>query len=242
MPQTIRIVERITEELDGEGEQIFEDDELTVFRHEHKKWYALISVLERSKITAGQGEVEILNVKLPEDRILELLTQEDYYPAWHMNKKHWLTVILDDSLDDDTVMDLIKTSYILTSGYPMRKTRHWIVPANPRYYDLIDAFHQSKEILWKQSSAVQTGDLVYIYYGSPYSALMFKTKALKVNIPYDYEDVHVKMRYVMKLRLIESYPPDRLPLKKLKDYGITTVRGPRYMPSELFDDLEKHKV
>ena len=43
------------------------------------------------------------------------------FPAYHMNKQHWISVVLNDSVDDDTVEMLLDMSYKLTGRKNMRK-------------------------------------------------------------------------------------------------------------------------
>jgi len=90
----------------------FDEGEWTAMRHlENKKIFALI--FER------QGHIWI-NVKA-EPRWGELW--RNAYPAvipgYHMNKKHWLSIILDGSMDDADILRLIQDSYSLTA--PKRK-------------------------------------------------------------------------------------------------------------------------
>ena len=59
-------------------------------------------------------EVEVLNVKLNPSEIEELLQREGYYKAYHMNGKYWISIALDDTLDDKEIINLIDKSFILT--------------------------------------------------------------------------------------------------------------------------------
>ena len=55
---------------------------------------------------------ESFNVKCDPELAVQL--REKYptiIPGWHMNKKHWNTIILDGSLDDKQLQDWIKHSY-----------------------------------------------------------------------------------------------------------------------------------
>ena len=79
-----------------------------------KKWYAVIGSVSRSKLDRAanpRGEVEVINVKADSDTVKALLTQKGYYPAFHMNKKCWVSIILDDTLDDTEIYRLIDGSY-----------------------------------------------------------------------------------------------------------------------------------
>ena len=66
-----------------------------------------------SKFEKGRsGLIEVLNVK--SDRVAELIHQKGIYPAFHMNKKYWLSLPLDGTLSDQHLFDLLDTSFSLT--------------------------------------------------------------------------------------------------------------------------------
>lgn len=55
-----------------------------------------------------------MNLKCDPDRALELRDQhETIIPGYHMNKKHWNTLMLDGSLPSRLVRELIEHSYQL---------------------------------------------------------------------------------------------------------------------------------
>ena len=83
-----------------------------VFRNARNgKWYAIIMNINISKIDHGNGEVEILNIKLNCERVKQLLGRKGFYPAYHMNKKDWITILLDHTLDDNEIICLLDESY-----------------------------------------------------------------------------------------------------------------------------------
>lgn len=210
-----------------------------VFKNsETKKWYALIMNIARNKLDDNTGNVDVLNVKIDSKKIEDLLKEKGYYPAYHMNKKYWLSIILDDTLTDDTIMSLIEESYSYTER-GKRSNNEWIIPANPNYFDIDEAFNNSKTIIWKQSTNIKVGDIIYLYVGSPVSAIRYKCRVEEVNIPYDYNDQNVKMKYVMKIKLLDSYNKELFPFSKLKEYGVNAIRGPRFMPKELSNYINK---
>ncbi len=80
-----------------------------------KKWYGIIMNIDKSKIDADStGEVEIIDVKLNPNKIKELLQKKGFYPAYHMNKKNWITILLDDTIADSDIMSLLDESYSYT--------------------------------------------------------------------------------------------------------------------------------
>lgn len=85
-------------------------------RKDNKKWYSLIISLPRNKLKqAGDGIVEIIDVRITEDD-LKLIDNKSILEAYHMNKKHWITLIMDNALDNAFVFNLIDKSYILAKN------------------------------------------------------------------------------------------------------------------------------
>ena len=60
-----------------------------------------------------EGLVEAVNLK--HDQVADLLSQKGIYPAFHMNKRYWISVPFDDTLSDEMVLELIEKSWSLTS-------------------------------------------------------------------------------------------------------------------------------
>ena len=85
-----------------------------VFRNkENDKWYSIIMNIDKSKIDNGNGETEIINVKINENNINNFLKKKGFYKAYHMNKKSWITIILDNTVSDEVIFKLIDNSYNL---------------------------------------------------------------------------------------------------------------------------------
>lgn len=217
-----------------------------VLRHcDNKKWYGIIMDVPKEKLgLSGQKTVDVLEIKCNPDMIGSLLTMKGFLPAYHMNRGNWITILLDTSADKETIFSLLEISYELTASrqtkqqMKIHKERNWIVPVNPKYYDLEKAFSENKTILWKQSSHVSVGDLVYLYIAAPVSAIRYKCQAVEVDIPYQYDDGNVHMDHVMKLKQMAQYERPLFTLDKLKEHGVYAVRGPRNMPDSLLHEIE----
>lgn len=93
-----------------------DDPEAAVLRHSlGRKWYGLVMRLPRRTLgLPGEGKIDVLNLKLDPALVYILREQAGYLPAYHMNKKHWLTVRLDGSVPPGRVKDLLDQSYDLT--------------------------------------------------------------------------------------------------------------------------------
>lgn len=53
----------------------------------------------------------VINVKADQDRIKGFLAQTGFYESFHMNKKRWVSIILDDTLPDDRIHRMVDDSY-----------------------------------------------------------------------------------------------------------------------------------
>ena len=114
-PQSNRICKLINKKYGDNPEFLWDDDTASVYRNnQNKKWYAIVMYINKEKIDKENKMVEVMNVKLPPEMITELLEKKGFYKAYHMNKKHWITIILDDYLKDDEIMKLIEISYKFT--------------------------------------------------------------------------------------------------------------------------------
>nr|WP_295588705.1 MmcQ/YjbR family DNA-binding protein [uncultured Streptococcus sp.] len=114
-PQTKRIMAQVQEKYGNQLEYLWEKSpDTAVLRHEdNQKWYAVLMRIPWDKLDKGrEGLVEAVNLK--HDCVADLLSQKGIYPAFHMNKRYWISLALDDSLSDDDVLDLLEISWNLT--------------------------------------------------------------------------------------------------------------------------------
>ena len=94
----------------------FEDDfETAVFRHtDNRKWFALSMQVSRRKFGFDSDEViDVVNLKLPTEMFGSFGAADGVYPAYHMNKLHWISVLLHDA-PDDVVRFLLNASFEAT--------------------------------------------------------------------------------------------------------------------------------
>ena len=115
-PQTKRIMAQVQEKYGNQLEYLWEKSpDTAVLRHEgNKKWYAVLMRISWDKLEKGrEGLVEAVNLK--HDQVVDLLSQKGIYPAFHMNKRYWISVAFDDTLSDEMVLELIEKSWNLTS-------------------------------------------------------------------------------------------------------------------------------
>lgn len=198
------------------------------------KWYAIIMQVNTNKLGLKKDElIEIINLKLEPSLISSLIDNKHYFPAYHMNKQNWISILLDDTLKDEIIFDLIDKSYLFTIQH-----NTWLTPANPTYFDIEHAFDTQDEIVWKQSTHIEIGDTVYMYVGRPYSYIMYKTEVTEINIPYHFENKKLKIDKLMKLKLIKRIEPNLFSLEKLKQFDVFYIRGPLKVNKKLKEVLD----
>lgn len=92
------------------------DPESAVLRHrDNNKWYALIMNVSKDKLgLSGTEKVDILNIKCDPETSGSLRMIKGILAGYHMNKDNWISVLLDGSLDDNMICDLVDMSYDLT--------------------------------------------------------------------------------------------------------------------------------
>ena len=115
--QSNRITKYIKDKYNNDPEFLWDKyDDTGVFRNSNSgKWYGIIMNIDISKLDKGSGEIEVLNVKIDENKIPELIKQKGYYEAYHMNKKYWISIILNDTLSDEDIISLIDESFKLVN-------------------------------------------------------------------------------------------------------------------------------
>ncbi len=90
-----------------------------VFRHaDNNKWFALVAPVERNKLAGLEGEevVDIINVKVDDIFFRDMLIKEEgIVPAYHMNKQHWVTILLDGTVPEQRIHDLLQMSFDATA-------------------------------------------------------------------------------------------------------------------------------
>ena len=243
-PQANRLASLIQQEFDDSFDRPFEKyPEYVCFRVSgNQKWYALVMHVDRAKVQGddSEGQVDIINLKAEEKEAEKLVCENGIVPAWHMSKKKWISVILDDTLKDERVMMLIRESRKLVSGDAKPKANNeWIVPSNPKYYDIKRHFRLNHISEWKQSIRASVGDIVYIYSGAPDSAILFKTVVVETDIPSPYHDANIRIKKIMRLKVIKRYPPELLTMKVLRTFGVRSMQGSKRVPLELKQVIDR---
>ncbi len=87
-----------------------------VFRCPNEKWFALVMRIKYRQLgLSGDENVWVVNMKANQDAIPNLVDHKSIFPAWHMNKKHWITILLTAATDFNKLCELTEKSYELVT-------------------------------------------------------------------------------------------------------------------------------
>ena len=94
-----------------------EDFETAVLRHtDNRKWYAIVMRVSRRRFFEDSDEVvDVVNLKIPLELFGEFDVFGGIYPAYHMNKRHWISVLLPD-VSNDLLCHLVNLSFDATKS------------------------------------------------------------------------------------------------------------------------------
>ena len=74
-----------------------------VLRHKNGKWYVVFMTVEKSKL----GDPKMTSM---------IIQTYGFLPGYHMNKQHWITILLDGSVSEAKTLDFLDMSYDLIDG------------------------------------------------------------------------------------------------------------------------------
>lgn len=117
--QRERIIEHIKEFYGADIEYLWEDTPNSgIFRNNlSKKWFGIIMDIPKKRLGFDSEDIVfILNVKCDPIMVGELQKEKGFFPAYHMNKDKWISIILDGTVKNETIFYLIKQSYDLVSN------------------------------------------------------------------------------------------------------------------------------
>ena len=120
-PQTNRLAHYLQATYGDMYDHPFEKyPDFSSFRYpDNQKWYGLVMTIARGKLDLGEEQwpqealddkVEIINIKVEQAKLPELIEIKGVYPSYHMNKKSWVTVVLDETVSDDLLFSLVDNS------------------------------------------------------------------------------------------------------------------------------------
>jgi predicted DNA-binding protein (MmcQ/YjbR family) len=83
-------------------------------RKDNAKWYAALLNLPRYKVgLSGEEDIDIIDLRIDPSTIDAVIDGKKYFPGYHMNKRHWVTICLDGSVPIKEIYHRIDASYAL---------------------------------------------------------------------------------------------------------------------------------
>lgn len=120
------ILDFAAENFDTAAEYLwFDSPDAAVLRHPNGKWYGIMMGVGRNKLGFDSKEIVDVLVCKCEPMLREfLMTNHGFLPAYHMNKQHWISVLLDGSVDKELAFNALDASFqIVGSGKSARRQR-----------------------------------------------------------------------------------------------------------------------
>lgn len=245
-PQTNRLAARLIAEYGEREDRPFAKyPDCASFRAaDSKKWYALVMPVKKGVLAGektakdAQKNVEIVNIKADAEKIPALWKKPGIYPCYHMNKKYWISVILDGTVEDSDLFALVDASRALVAGRSTLAPESYIVPSAPLLYDVDAHLEREGDIMWHQPKSAKPGDTVYIYYGSPVSAVRWKCEIADVGLA---DHVWGDERPQMLLRPLVKYDDKYCTFAKLGELGIRAVRATRRATEQFVRYMDEYE-
>ena len=123
------LLEYVSSRFSTDAEYPWDDDSF-VFRHlGNRKWFAVAMRVPYARLGIGRdGLVDIVDVKCGPLLMDPYRKQPGILPGYHMNKDHWLTILLDGTADDSLIRELFEISFVMTD-IPVKKRSTGVVPS-----------------------------------------------------------------------------------------------------------------
>jgi len=112
--QSKLVIEYVKDKYGDELEYLWKKfpDNAICRRKDNKKWYLAILTVAKNKFGFETNEkIEIIDLRATTEEIEKFIDNKKYFAGYHMNKKHWLTIILDGSVPIKEIYDRIDISY-----------------------------------------------------------------------------------------------------------------------------------
>ncbi len=121
--QTHALIAHVREKYGDGPEYLWEKfpDNAVFRRRDNGKWYGAVLTTAKEKLgMAGEGRIEILDLRA-DPRDAELLVDGvRIFKGWHMNKKHWISLPLDGTLSLEEIAGLLEESYLIAGRKAVR--------------------------------------------------------------------------------------------------------------------------
>ena len=116
--QSVELIAYVRENYGDELEFLWEKfPDCAIWRRkDSRKWYGVLLTVSRRKLgLPSEDTAEILDLRGEPKLLEQLVDNKRYFPGWHMNKKHWYTIVLDGSVPLEQICRRVEQSYFLAT-------------------------------------------------------------------------------------------------------------------------------
>lgn len=148
--QSKEVIQYIKQKYGDELEFLWEKfDNNAIWRNkQNDKWYGVLLTLSESKLGLESDKiVEVIDLRYQKEKIEEILSEPNIFPGYHMNKKSWITVKLDNTIGTEKIYNLIDNSYYLSIGNKCGLAGDNL---SQRVYDYLTTIPKGKVVTYKQ--------------------------------------------------------------------------------------------
>ena len=108
------VLDYAREKYGGQPEFLWDrtPDSFILRRKDNGKWYAVFMTIAKNKLgDFPEDPIGVLNVKAPPADVGALSDGERFFPARHMNKRHWLSIPLDGTVPCGEIFKRLDVSF-----------------------------------------------------------------------------------------------------------------------------------
>jgi len=148
--QAKEIIHYIEQKYKDKLEYLWEKfDNNAIWRNkQNQKWYGLLLTVSKRKLEIEEDEeIEIIDLRYQKDKTEEIIDNKKIFSGYHMNKKSWITIKLDNSVDTKEIYQLIDNSYNLSIGNKCGLTGDNLAQ---KVYDYLLTIPKGKVVTYKQ--------------------------------------------------------------------------------------------
>lgn len=97
----------------------------------NKKWYGVLMEIEENRLGLPSDQIiQVVDLKCHPEDLKELVDYQTIFPGYHMNKKYWITIILNRNVLNETIFSLIDQSYMLTQNKQKQRGENMRIQKN----------------------------------------------------------------------------------------------------------------
>lgn len=111
------VIDYIDEKYGDKPEFLWDDENGIIRNSQNDKWFIVFMKVLPEKIGLnGNERIEIIDIRYQKDETEKVIDRKRIFPGYHMNKRSWITILMNGSLDNQELFELIDNSYNLSIG------------------------------------------------------------------------------------------------------------------------------